>query len=105
MLRFDRLFSMPNIDKMKTKQDTDGLVRALSHESIEIRSQASRALGDLAVSQTIGSLIVALQDENEKVRLEIVHALGKFRDSRTIQPLIATLRDKDVAVRSAAMRS
>ncbi|MCL4393213.1 MAG: armadillo/beta-catenin-like repeat-containing protein [Chloroflexi bacterium] len=42
------LFGQPNVEKLATNRDVQGLVRALDHKNPQVRKDAARALGELA---------------------------------------------------------
>jgi len=124
------LFGPPNIEKMKEKGDVNGLIKALSHENLEIVKDAAAALGQIgdarAVEPLIASLkhfevefslttlkqigepavqplISALKGDDADVRRYVAWTLGKIRDPRYVEPLIAALTDKEVKVRHGAV--
>ncbi len=94
------LFSPPDVEKLKTKCDMVGLIKALSYPRDEtIRKSAAVALGNLSDVRAVEPLIAALRDSDKAVRWAAAQALGKIGDARAVEPLIAALRDSDKAVR------
>jgi len=102
------IFGPPNIEKMKTRRDVNGLIKALgyqkgdSFDARSIRRDAARALGELEDPRAVEPLIAALKDESFSVRKAAAEALGKIGDTRAVEPLSAALKDKDSDVRKAA---
>lgn len=45
---FSKLFSPPDIEKMKSERDIDNLNKALRHNDLNVRKTAAQALGELA---------------------------------------------------------
>jgi len=62
----------PNIAKLKSKGDIDGLIKALSYgnkyEHVGIRSDAAIALGEIGNPQAVEPLIAALKANGDIVR-------------------------------------
>jgi len=102
------LFGPPNVEKLKTKGDVKGLIKALGYENKkdmnnqwEIRRHASEALvqiGDPAVKQ----LINTLKDSDLFVRRSAAKALGRIGNALAVDPLIAALKSDDAEVRRLA---
>jgi len=96
------LFGPPNVEKMKTRRDVDGLIKALSYQkSGKFRQQAAWALGVIGDARAVESLIVVLKDKDAWVRRVAAEVLGKI-GTPAVEPLIAALKDEDVHVREAA---
>jgi HEAT repeat protein len=75
------LFGPPDIEKLKSKRDIDGLVKALGYKKDSVvRCEAARALGDVGWYTTIDLLTPRLQDEDTNMRAAAAEALGKIRD-------------------------
>ncbi|MBN1264817.1 MAG: HEAT repeat domain-containing protein [Anaerolineales bacterium] len=61
------LFGPPNIDKLKTRGDVEGLIKALDYKKesradSKVRASAARALGELKAEQAVEHLIKALDE-------------------------------------------
>lgn len=89
------LFGPPNIEKLKTKLNVPGLVKALDYKkessdagAVEIRRQAATALGEIGDAAGIDALIAALHDVHEQVREAASQALMKMNDPRAAKPFI-----------------
>lgn len=92
----------PNIDKLKDKQDIEGLIKALEYGTdSDIRQDAIGALIEIG-KPAIEPLIKALKADDWEVRKSAAWALGKIGDERAVEPLIEVLGDKDVDVRYIA---
>jgi hypothetical protein len=61
---------------IRAASSVDGLARALSDASDEVRSQAAWALGMIRDSRAVGPLSRALKDEDADVREQAAWALG-----------------------------
>lgn len=92
------------IEKMKLKQDYEGLVAVLFHEkSGDLRLAAVAALYESKQANSIYVFIKALQDEYFEVRGAAAFALGELRDARVVKPLLAALQDEHEKVRRMAV--
>jgi HEAT repeat protein len=97
------LFGPPNIEKLKAKQNVEGIIKALSNKKLaDVRWQAANALGQLRDKRAVEPLIETLNDHNEYVRKCTAEALGRIGSERATETLIEALKDKDVDVRVAA---
>ena len=119
-------FFKPNIEKMRTRQDVEGLLKALNHKDEGVRYEAAVALerlgwkpgddtekaryliakrewDDLAVlgGPAVESLIQALKDEDRDVRTGAAEALRKIGEP-AVDPLIKALKDEKSDVRTVA---
>lgn len=92
-------FGKPKIEKMKSRGDIQGLIKALGYQkdkdSKEIRCAAVKALGELKDAQAVTPLTMTLlNDEHPHVRECAAQALGKLGDVRAVEALITTLEKK-----------
>ena len=71
-------FFKPNIEKMRTRQDVEGLLKALNHKDEGVRADAAKALGDIEDVKAVEALIQALKDEVDSVRYEAAVALERL---------------------------
>ncbi len=90
---FSGLFR-PNVEKMKSRGDIEGLARELRHRDWHVRMDAAEALGQLGDERAVPHLIEALRDESHHVRREAAEALGHIGDRRALEPLIRALRNE-----------
>lgn len=99
------LFGLPNIDKMKTKRDIKGLIKALSYkENQRVRAAAAGALGQIGDARAVEPLIAALRDSH--VCEAAASALRNISYSRAVEALIAVLKDSsEPFVRASAARN
>ncbi len=63
------LFGPPNIEKLKSKQDVTGLIKALGYvNEAAVRRDAAKALGELGSQAALEPLAASLNDRQEEVR-------------------------------------
>jgi len=124
------IFRDPDIEKLQSKRDVKGLIKALKDEHVrwraidalkeigepaveslthvlesgdkDLRREATRALGMIGTSNAVESLIQALKDENWHVRGEAAKALEEIGDVRVIEHLTQALNDENSFVQKAA---
>jgi HEAT repeat protein len=86
------LFGPPNIEKMKTKRDIKGLIKALGYKKDNnVRLLAARTLGEIGDPQAVEPLLDCMWDERA-IAATVMIALGKIRDKRTIEPLVQLIQ-------------
>lgn len=85
-------FLGPDIKKMKTNKDVEGLIEALKHKDLTVRRQAAEALGELGDDRAVEPLIGALKDKDTWLRWCAAEALGKIGDERAVKHLIEALK-------------
>jgi len=88
----------PDIDQMKLKKDSAGLIQALMYKDLDIQWRAAEALGEMGADGK-DHLLLALQSRNKHVRLGVMEALGEIRATEAVQPLTNALHDPDNEVR------
>jgi HEAT repeat protein len=100
------LFESPDVNKLKTNKDINGLIKALGYQKDDLVSQnAAVALGEIGDALAVDPLITKLKDrdEDQDVRTAAAKALGKIGNS-AVNPLIAVLTNSDnFANRAAAI--
>jgi HEAT repeat protein len=100
------LFGKPDIEKLKTKRNIEGLIKALGNKKYaDVRWQSARVLEQLGDKRAIEPLIQALNDDHGLVRKSAIEALGKIGDERATEALIAGLNDQDDEIRLSAVNS
>lgn len=99
------LFGPPDIDKLKAKRNTNGLIKALKYKDSNYRRRAASALGDLGDRNAVEPLIQALGDNYLDVRRSVVDSLGEIGDSRAVEPLIRLLNDSDWEVKNRTVEA
>ncbi len=83
------IFGKPNIQKLKSKGDIKGLIKALHYLNDEsICKAAIGALTELG-SDAVEPLIDVLNGEDSMASVYAAKALGKIGDTRAVEPLIA----------------
>jgi HEAT repeat protein len=97
------LFGPPNVNKLRSKRNLSGLIKALAWQPQEdIRAAAARALGDIGDARAVMPLTVTLRDPEWSVRHASAEALTNIPDARAIPHLLAAISDDSVFVRHAA---
>jgi HEAT repeat protein len=87
------LFGPPNIDKLKSRLDIKGLIKALDYEKdTGIRDQAIEALGELGGRTATEPLLFLLEKEHCGCEPLVISALGKIKDERAVPVLIDRVR-------------
>ena len=95
--------TLKNVEKWEIKKNAKKLIRALSVDSIEIRTRATRALSAIDDPEIINYLIQQLRDENPEIRLASVETLGIIGSGRAMEFVRAIIeRDTDAKVVDAA---
>ncbi len=94
-MSFLRGLLKPNVDKLQSKGDVRGLIKALHDKESAVREAAAEALGKIGDAGAVEPLIQALTDGNQNVRARAASALEKIGDSRAVEPLIAALDRQD----------
>jgi HEAT repeat protein len=94
------LFGPPNIEKLMSKRNTKGLIKAL--QDAKLRRDAVVALGKIRDPRAVPSLIDTLQDPDPKVQQAAAVALGEISDTAAAQPLVDALKNRNLYVRQAA---
>ncbi len=71
------------------------LIRSLKHDKVNVRCDATRALGELGDATAVEPLIEMLTDEWVNVRIYAVQSLGKLGDANAVPSLIKVLENND----------
>ena len=94
----------PNVEKMRTKRDVKGLIRALQYEkSCSVRRDAAVALGEIKDKRAVEPLISALGDGDRDVREASAKALINI-GRPAVDFLIKALDSDDSNVRKEAVK-
>ncbi len=104
------IFGPPDVEKLKTKRDVNGLIKALYHPLINhtctLNLAAAKALGQLGDPLAVQPLIVILQRSDFDVMREAAAiALGQIGDAQATQALIRAIKDTYPKVRKAAAQA
>jgi quinoprotein glucose dehydrogenase len=81
------------------------LVKLLGDADGEVRTQATKGLGDLKATSAQGVLVKALTDPEPRVQFAAAQSLGKLKDAKATPALLALLEandNKDAYLRFAA---
>ena len=92
-MKFVFLFGPPNINKLKTTGNVQGLIRALFYKKDPtIRRDAVQALGEIGDSIAVEPLIeIAMGSDIKELRIKAIDSLGKLGDKRAVEPLLTLL--------------
>ena len=71
------------------------LIKSLKHEKVNVRCDATRALGELGDSTAVEPLIDMLDDSWVNVRIYAVQSLGKLGEQQATPALIKVLGNQD----------
>lgn len=96
------LFRKPNVDKLVSEGDIEGLVKALGYEKDSPVHLSARSELEKFGDQAVDHLINALNDKEKFMRWQAALCLGRIGDQRAVEPLIAALEDEDSVVRKCA---
>jgi HEAT repeat protein len=72
---------------------TDALIISLKNEKVNVRCDATRALGELGNIKAVEPVIEMLKDEWVNVRIYAVTSLGKLGDTKAVPALIEVLQN------------
>jgi hypothetical protein len=87
------LFGPPDVNKLRTRRDLNGLVKALRNKKHNsVRMDAAKALGEIKDKSAVEPLIEALREDGASLSLAAAQALKEIGDTRAIKPILETLR-------------
>ncbi|MBN1159056.1 MAG: HEAT repeat domain-containing protein [Bacteroidales bacterium] len=93
----------PNIEKLKEKQDIDGLINALGYQKDSLTKEvelihelAAIKLGEMGAKEAVNPLIQTLHDKAWGVQYAAIEALGNIGDRRAIEPIIQCVIETDI---------
>ena len=96
----------PDVQKLKAKQDVNGLVKALFYNEDSINLQARSALVELGTDDVISALVKSLQTNGKtQNRCRIIRTLGLTHNPSEVAPIVGALKDTDKYVRGMAARA
>ena len=73
---------------------TDALIKSLDHEKVNVRCDATRALGEIGNKKCVDKIINMLYDEWVNVRIYAVTSLGKLNDKKAVPALIDVMKNR-----------
>ena len=73
---------------------TDALIESLSSEKVNVRCDATRALGEIGNPKAVDHIIEMLKDEWVNVRIYAVTSLGKLNDTKAVPALIEVMKNE-----------
>jgi HEAT repeat protein len=88
-------FGPPNIEKMKAKQDINGLVKACKNPDRDIAIEAAFALADLKLHNF--ALVYGILSKNQQTRIRAYTFYSK--SDKYLIPLITSLHDEEELIR------
>ena len=74
---------------------TDALIESLDHEKVNVRCDATRALGEIGNKKAVDKVIGMLYDEWVNVRIYAVTSLGKLNDVKAVPALIDVMKNRE----------
>jgi len=86
--------------RIRGPRAVEPLMEALKDVEPDVRSSATKALGELKDPRAVEPLCIALRDSAVFVRQSAADALGNIKDPRSVERLIAAMADSDFLVRS-----
>jgi tetratricopeptide (TPR) repeat protein len=95
-----RLFSSPapaDVEKLKTEEETDDIVKLLLDEKelVRVRLDAALALGTIHNPKATAGLIAASKDSNLAIREQAIISLDRLLDAHSIEALIHASRSNE----------
>ena len=72
----------------------DALMTILHHEKVNVRCDATRALGEIGAKKAVDEIITMLYDEWVNVRIYAVTSLGKLNDTKAVPALIEVMKNR-----------
>jgi HEAT repeat protein len=99
-------FGPPNVEKLKTKGDVKGLIKALNYpKDTDVRRAAAESLGQIGDPGAVEALIELLKEWGATAVLKAAaaDALGRIGDARAVDPLVSMIvvEDKVIAEKVA----
>lgn len=109
---FRRRYQTPNVDKLETKGDVKGLIKALNYkidetatemgeeemhvdsQAVKVRCAAANALGDFREPLALQGLLRGLSDPDKYVRINVVRSLGNLGGD-TVERALKLVAEKD----------
>lgn len=65
----------------------EGLLKALTHTDVEVRTGAARVIGRLGIASARDALLTAVNDPKAPVRYAAIRALGQIKDEQSIEAI------------------
>ncbi len=94
-----------NVPKLKDKRDIKGLIKALNSRSMQVQTDAARALGNLYARDAVDPLIIALTNWNPDLQITAAVALGEIGSPKAIKPLLFALKEKNTELREKVVEA
>ena len=70
------------------------MIGSLDHEKVNVRCDATRALGEIGDKKAVDHIIKMLYDEWVNVRIYAVTSLGKLNDTKAVPALIDVMKNR-----------
>jgi HEAT repeat protein len=87
------------------KRAVDPLVACLQDDSVDVKKNAAKSLGQLGDKRAVGPLITAFKNEDMETRTATAEALGLLGDSAAVAPLVEALNDPDAGLRQVCAQA
>jgi HEAT repeat protein len=102
-------FGKPSVEKLKAKQDVNGLVKMLFRGEPVVRKDAVRALGEIGDIKGIEGLSNILNDPDKEMLELALHSLleinQKHPESNALKVVISALNDNSETIRLCAAQA
>ena len=98
------IFGGPNVDKLKSKGDVDGLIKAIEQKDDEVAIAAMNALADIKPNQAIEPIRAQLGSASDARRLAAVKELGEMRSESGFKALVEFIANNHVLDVEAAVK-
>jgi len=72
----------------------DSLIKSLDSAKVNVRCDATRALGEIGSKKAVSHIIKMLKDEWVNVRIYAVTSLGKLNDTKAVPALIEVMKNE-----------
>lgn len=100
------LFGPPDIEKLRAKNNIDGLIKALSYtKDPSITPKAISALGATKNPKAVDAIISVLAQDDPNLRALAIEELGGMGDLRAYESILRALEDKNLYVKSQAAKA
>lgn len=100
------LFGPPDIEKLRAKNNIDGLIKALNFtKDSSIPPKAIFALGATKNPRAVDALITVMAQDDPNLRAFAIEELGGMEDLRAFQPILHALDDKNLYVKTQAAKA
>lgn len=94
----------PDINKLETSQDIEGLIEALQYQEADVRLEAAQALSNFGSADACPALLTSLKDEDKRVQEASINALVAIGET-ALPLLFNAMGDQSWLVRHGATQA